>query len=475
MGTTDLLTLDRKAALAARAIDGWRAELAIDDRRDRDDPLVGYLELASRATLESIGKSGLDPVSTVPALLLPTGEVSSEPTLTGGGDDPLAALRDGLTRWCAHFHLWRAIRELTALRAAAFRDPRESDAYGREIGMRAMLRALARPKQAGGVPEPRAAATLEDLAPGALDAVADEESARRETAEGVGPSLDCCKRPDKTVAAAAAKWLADSEDEAREHLAFGLRQSGRAAKNPTWVDVLAVRRAADLGDGWPSALSGRWFAELARGTELLAGLSIDVKVDAARLTPRTDQAALRLAPPTGAWSFGHALFALGVALRVHGREAKAPFSTHAPPHDRRPWVMGEAFARLIETPAFHARARGVSAQKAEASARRLAGTRLLERRQLALRVALAPELARNRRVFAEAFEDLAPRALLGETPKELAALLGAPGPTGPADDAGRWLAHDEGVTMHAALVERFDSDWWRNPKAAQWIRGACAR
>jgi hypothetical protein len=53
---TDLLTLDRKLALAARSLDTWRTDLAVDDSRDRDDPLAGFADLASKSTLEAIAK-----------------------------------------------------------------------------------------------------------------------------------------------------------------------------------------------------------------------------------------------------------------------------------------------------------------------------------------------------------------------------------------------------------------------------------
>lgn len=179
-----------------------------------------------------------------------------------------------------------------------------------------------------------------------------------------------------------------------------------------------MRRAADVSEGWPAALSGRWLAELARGTELLAGLKVDVKVDAGGWsTPRASYSGLYLAPPTGAWTFAHALHALGGALHLFGRDDKRPFAPHSP-HDQRRYVMGEAFMALVSTEAFHARARGVSKAKAQHAARRLASTRLLERRQLALRVVLAPELARGRRAFVEAFGARGGRAAR-EAPREL--------------------------------------------------------
>lgn len=472
MATTNLLTLDRQLALAAKALDAWRSELAVDDRRDKDDPIAGWPELSAKSTIEAIGRSGLAPIPTTPAFLMPEGEVVTHVAVHPS--DPLAEVRGAMISWCAHLNVARSVRDATVARASLARDELESDTYGKKTSLRAMLRALARPRQAGGVPEPRAAAAIEDLSPQLLDGIVDEEARRREAAEMLGEKGRCCAVLDAEAAGLAEKFLKDTEDEAADGIALGIRAGQRSTKHPTWVDVFAVRRAADVAEGWPAALSGRWFAELARGTELLAGLSVDVRVDAGRLAPRADQSALHLAPPTGAWTFARALHALGTALRIHGRENKVPFAPHAPPHDRRPWVLGEAFLALASTPVFHARARGVAKQKAELSARRLATTRLLERRHLALRVVLASQLEKGRRSFLEAFEELGPK-VLGDVPRGMAAFLGAPGPTGPADDAARFRAFDEGDVLARRLVETFDADWWRNPKAASFIRERCGR
>ncbi len=470
---TDLLSIDKKLALAARALDGWRADLAVNERGDDDDPIATWRELATRQAARSIATSTLAPIATTPALLLPTGELRGAELASVA--DPLVELRAGAAAWCAHLHVATQLRDATAARAAAARDDHDSDSYGRATSLRAMLRSLARPKQAGGVPEPRAAAAIEDLSPQLLDPLAEEESRRREVAETLGELARCCLEPDADAAQRAEALLSRTDDEAREAMSWGLRSVGRTTQRPTWVDAFAVRRATDVAEGWPATLAPRWLAELARGTELVQGLDIDAKVDAARLTPRADHAGLRLAPPTGAWTFVHALYALGVALRVHGRDARAPFCVHSRPHDERPYALGEAFLALASTPTFHARARGVAKAKAEASARRLAGVRLLERRQLALRVRLSSELAKSKRAFQEAFDELAPRALGVEVPRALAAFLGAPGTLGPAEDAAKLRALDQGESLARELTHRFDLDWWRNPKAAEWIRGRCAR
>jgi hypothetical protein len=464
LATTNLLTLDRQLALAARALDTWRSELAVDERRDKDDPLAAWPDLSSRSTIDAIARSGIAAINTTPNFLMPDGEVITDSSIP---NDPLAEIRGGMIAWISHLYLARSIREATVGRAALTREELESESYGRNTSLRAMLRALARPRQAGGVPEPRAAAAIEDLSPQLMDGIVDEESRRREAAEMLGERAKCCLDADPEAAALAEKFLKDTEDEANEGIALGLRASQRQTKSPTWVDVLLVRRAADVAEGWPAALSARWFAELARGTELLSGFEVSVRVDAGRLSPRADHAAIHLAPPTGAWTFARALHALGAGLRIHGRDAKVPFAAHAPPHDRRPLVLGEAFLALASTPVFHARARGVAKPKADLSARRLATTRLLERRHTALRVRLAPELMKNRRVFLDAFQDLAPR-VVGDCGKEL-------GATGPADDVARFRSFGDGDALGKRLVDMFDADWWRNPKAASFIRDRCAR
>ena len=472
MSTTNLLTLDRQLALAARALDTWRSELAVDDRRDKDDPLAAWPDLTSRSTIDAIGRSGIAAFSTTPTFLMPDGEVivraDSLPV------DPLAEVRGAMISWCSHLYVAKSIRDATVDRAHLTLEELESESYGRNTSFRAMLRALARPRQAGGVPEPRAAAAIEDLSPQLLDGIFEEENRRREAAEMLGERGKCCHDADHETAALAEKFIKDTDDEAAEGIALGLRSSQRTAKPPTWVDILAIRRAADVAEGWPSSLSARWFAELARGTELLSGFEVSVRVDAGRLAPRADHSAIHLAPPTGAWTFARALHALGAGLRMHGRDPKVPFAAHTKPHDRRPLVLGEAFLALASTPVFHARARGVAKPKADLSARRLATTRLLERRHTALRVRLAPELMKNRRTFAEAFEDFGGR-VFGEVPRALAAFLGAPGPTGPADDAARFRSFADGDALGKRFVDLYDADWWRNPKAASFIRDRCAR
>ncbi len=473
MGATDLVTIDRQTMLAARALASWRAELVLDDSRDDDDPLAAFGELVSKTMLKAIAGATLAPLSTTPALLLSSGEQSGA-TLVGS-IDPFAELRPALEHWCAHFLLAQGLRELTVARVQSTRDERDCESYGKPATLRGMMRSLARPKQAGGVPEPRAAAAIESLAPGLLEPLVEEELRRRELAEELGPVAACCLRIDDDAVAIADRFLADTADEAEDLLKFGLRCCGRETRTPTWVDALAVRRAADSAEGWPGTLTPRWFAELARGTALFEGLKIDARVDAGRLGPRADESALRLTPPTGAWTFARALHAVGVELRLVGRDPRVPFSVHHQPHDVRALAFGEAFAQLVTTPAFHSRARGLAHSKAELAARRLGTTRLLERRHLALRVALAPDLHRGRRRFVEAFADRAGAAIGGETPRELASLLGGPGVLGPAEDAARVRSFAAGDALAQELREKFDVDWWRNPKAASWIRERCAR
>jgi hypothetical protein len=220
-------------------------------------------------------------------------------------------------------------------------------------------------------------------------------------------------------------------------------------------------------------LTGRWFSELFRGTELLAGVPIEIRIDAARTAPWADTAGLHLTPATGAWSFARALQALGASLRLFLRSADTPFVAHTRPHDVAPLVLGEVFAALPLEPAFHARARRQTAQKAQSSALRMRIARLLHRRHLALRIVVGATVGKAKNAFVDCFAQWAPSALGVDVPSSLAAVICAPSWGGYADDIARFSAFEPGDALAKAVVEQFDVDWWRNPKSTDFVRDWC--
>ncbi len=116
------------------------------------------------------------------------------------------------------------------------------------------------------------------------------------------------------------------------------------------------------------------------------------------------------------------------------------------------------------------RVHGLGAAEAERVGR-LAGTLALLYARAWVALALAPPgLAEQAPAQAELLAELLGRALCCQLPPGIASLLGA--------DRVRARARAEellaGLALHPALRERFDLDWFRNPRSAELLRGMCA-
>jgi hypothetical protein len=145
------------------------------------------------------------------------------------------------------------------------------------------------------------------------------------------------------------------------------------------------------------------------------------------------------------------------------------------PHDRRPVVLGEAFGALVLQPAFHARARRQTSQKSQQSAVRMRIARLLHRRHRALRLVVGASISKGKRAFFDSFEHLASRALGVEVPRDMAAVICAPSWGGYAEDVAFFEAIEPGDALARDMVDRYDVDWWRNPKSADAVRNWCLK
>jgi len=85
-------------------------------------------------------------------------------------------------------------------------------------------------------------------------------------------------------------------------------------------------------------------------------------------------------------------------------------------------------------------------------------------------LALAPRPDADRpQAQLEALAEALSGALRCEAPEGVAGLLGAD------RVAARTRAEEllSGLCLHLALRERFDADWFRNPRSAELLRGAC--
>jgi hypothetical protein len=134
-------------------------------------------------------------------------------------------------------------------------------------------------------------------------------------------------------------------------------------------------------------------------------------------------------------------------------------------------ALGSTYAQLRADPLYLRRSEGLSPREAETLARHGALVLLLRARSEAALLLSAAAPARN---DAERLDHLVSnlrRALGVQLAPGLAALLWLG--TGPLtqDLAARMC----GLGVHVGLRERFDVDWFHNPRASEPLRGACAR
>ncbi|HVK68235.1 MAG TPA: hypothetical protein VM694_27440 [Polyangium sp.] len=220
---------------------------------------------------------------------------------------------------------------------------------------------------------------------------------------------------------------------------------------PRWDDALAVMLARDAGEGWPARLSPRWFQELFGKTGLFDGLSIPPF-----MLPRL----------IGATSFVRALARFGEAFAEADVPRAAPFVLARPPFDLRRARSAALFGALPSDPTFGVRSLGLGRSRARAQAQDVARAVLLSLRLDAARVLLRGTVTMPHRARRERFEEITDRALGVSIPGVLAFVLPASDPQAPTRLAGALLA----LSDRRALLERFDEDWFQNPRAALALR-----
>ena len=104
---------------------------------------------------------------------------------------------------------------------------------------------------------------------------------------------------------------------------------------------------------------------------------------------------------------------------------------------------------------------------AGAQARVLARTALLEARLTAARLVLGDDEAGPR----DAFDDIAARLFGSPIDRRFNGVW----PAARVDEPARWLALVQVPEMRASLRDRFDTDWFRNPRAWSDLRSQGAR
>jgi hypothetical protein len=415
----DLLGLSRDVALAAGALARWRAALAIDPEGQAGvDPFEGLRHVAAKSTWDRLGE-----------------------VAPSAADEPLRA---GLRRWVLALVQARiaGVDDLALAKEAARPSGRFEGERPRQVSWREAWR---------GVVEARSSAETQLWLAAAADAgpslapLARRRSARRiEVARRMGLAHPW----EKLVAPLGLSALRTSAERVLDRTEDLSRAVWKHALGEAGGGMAALLHAVvgrDAGDGWPAHLTSRWFEDLFRAAA--PGLAMD-------LPP--------LPAAIGAASFARALSTFGFALRSATAQSSMPFAIARDPAFVGAHRLGLVFGALASDPQFYLRALGLGRRAALAQARVLARTSLFEARLGAARIIVADDASPGRDVFDEV------GARLFGSPAD-ARLHGA-WPAAREDEPARWLALLQAPALRREVRDRFDSDWFLNPRAWAHLR-----
>jgi hypothetical protein len=412
----DLVALDRDVARAAGSLARWRS--ALSDRPSEaalDDPFEGSRRVAGKSTWDRLGELSVS--------------ASEEP------------LRIALRRWVlalVHARIGAVDDVAVASEANAPRGRFEGE-QPRDVSWREAWR---------GVVSARTPAEARLWLDAAADAapplvpVCGRRGARRiEVARRMGLEHPWDAAP---VAVGPLRRSATRFLEKTDDLSRAVWREALGAE-PAAAAVLHGAVGREAGDGWPARLTPRWLEE--QFGEDTRGLRVE-------LPP--------LPKALGASSFARALCVFGHALRV----ASAPGSMFfALAHD--PWFVGAhrlgfVFGALATDPEFFVRALGVGRRIADAQARVLARAALLEARMGAARILVGGDDLAAR----DTFDEIAHRVLGSPIDRRFHGAW----PAARVDEPARWLALLLAPELRTLLRDRFDTDWFRNPRAWGHLR-----
>lgn len=198
--------------------------------------------------------------------------------------------------------------------------------------------------------------------------------------------------------------------------------------------------ARDAREGWPARLGARWCSEVFRA-----------------LVDRPFSPSTASIVPTGAASFLRAAWGWGEARRFAGTARSLPFALARDPYADDAARFGAALALTVADPVFQRRALGLTQRIAQAQARTLERALLFSLRLAAWRVVLAEGPA----IDEAAFGDQSFRVFGAPLDGSLAYVV----PSLRVADVGRLLGAVRAFGFVRELVDRFDEDWFANPRA----------
>lgn len=299
---------------------------------------------------------------------------------------------------------------------------------------------------------------------------ADERSRRFPVAPSDPKQNDACVE-------SATRFLNDTADATHEHVRH-LTRSFVRGEAPAWHDLLFGLRAHALDGLMPAVTRMRRIAEPLRKLGFERELNAHVRVEPmvvgtlarARLSLVDVPTDIRIGVPSADWgplTELSTMSTLGRALAYALSSRALPIERRRSVHGSVPRVIGTLCAQWLTDRAFLTRQYGWAAREVEVVARLCAVTLLLSARRSATLVCLDIDGFSDRDRCAE----LARAAWTVDVPFALFA--------GWLPDSERlreqWRGQAAGLAISSALQERFDQDWYRNPRVAEPLRGAAAR
>lgn len=380
-------------------------------------------------------------------------------------------------------HLSRAARDEVLWRAGVARPRRWDEVRALEGNPRAIGALL---DEALVHPDPRRAALLL----GAALAPWDADRARRADAAAQADELAARVRargpraPDdapEDLATRASRWLDATDDAMREAIARAAR-ARETREIRTVLDALRALRAPSLDPRVPPCERGRRIAAPLGALGLSELLAERARLEPAMVAAIAGARAIALDPPRRALVLPPGI-ELGIAselevVRASGEALASLLVAPALPVEFRRATpascgraLGELLAGLFCESVFLRRARGLAGAELDAFRWAAVAIQLGRARVLAARV-VAARLGDRERL--EGGAELLARALAARDPT-MPAALADPVSLEPEGDAAAARAAWAAPAIALALRERFDEDWFRNPRSAEVIRGACAR
>jgi hypothetical protein len=326
----------------------------------------------------------------------------------------------------------------------------------------------------------RLARALDEALPPLLDTLLEGRARADGAVAELAARLPLPRHPDAGPEGGSAKlaeqFLRDTEDLARESLSLALREERlEPGDGPTALWALAAPRFSGLfaREGRARRVALDWeplgLRRLLTGHARVGAAHTGLGVHA-HVLPAAVPHDVRISPSAHETGLAAELsWAAGVGRAV----ALVHASPALPVPQRQPSVasvarsLGALAVLRLAEPAFLRRQRGLSRKESEQVARAAAAFALFDAR-LAAAAVLARPLRAGEGVARAA--SLAVRALTQPLPEALgAALVLRLSPGGP------FRAHAHAPALVWALRERFDEDWYANPRVAEPLRGAMAR